>query len=129
MILNRIDLVWHAVATSSAQIRLHDMVRHISEMPNLFDFSPVGPDSKEESGIWRVSPYPARPGQKPCVCLWVSVSLSLSERLFSQPSPQILTPRGQQESDTLEIIHGSLLFPRATYAVPFKSHQVGESIR
>lgn len=83
MILNRIDLVWHAVATSSAQIRLHDMVRHISEMPNLFDFSPVGPDSKEESGIWRVSPYPARPGQKPCVCLWVSVSLSLFLKDFS----------------------------------------------
>lgn len=64
-----------------------------------------------------------------CVSLGLCLSLSLSERLFSQPSPQILTPRGQQESDTLEIIHGSLLFPRATYAVPFKSHQVGESIR
>lgn len=79
MISNRIVLVWYTGAASSAQIRLHDMVRHISELPNLSDSSPVGPESKEDSGIWKVPAYPTSPGQKPWVPLSLLVSLSLED--------------------------------------------------
>lgn len=64
VILNRIDLVWHTVVASSAQVRLHAMVRHISEMPGLSDSSLVGSDSKEGLEIWKMPAYPASPGQK-----------------------------------------------------------------
>lgn len=50
VILNRIDLVWHTVVASSAQVGLHAMVKHISETLGLSDSSLVRSDSKKDLG-------------------------------------------------------------------------------